>query len=309
MASAIFPKTRVASWTSFGGYGGLIRVNGVANVTFDHLVIDGNRSNRTLLSSLCTGTDTPFAQNTNFLKSPNVKIFYSVFRNALCSSGLIVDSTDAVISHNVFSGNGHQGSTDATHPIYADGLTVTGGYRATVMDNQFIDNTDVNLIIAKAYQANVQFNTISMTSSPTVGNTAGAALMLDNFNSSELIDSQQSDFSYNTIDCGQGMCGFGIQIGGRNWYGNQAPIVLGGSFHHNSVRGVRQGINVSGAGSTAAPVSIQKNTISIFKTYASGCGWDTNLFNISPDSIVTADIAPASTYPWNNACTIDMTAQ
>jgi hypothetical protein len=92
----------------------------------------------------------------------------------------------------------------------------------------------------------------------------------------------------NTIDCGEQLCTFGIQLGPHPWY--PSNNIVGGELHDNVVRGAKIGINVDGAGDRDAPIAIFSNDVepapvgSYFATCAQPI--PATWMNIAPTSIV-----------------------
>jgi hypothetical protein len=306
LALPIFPKTHEDRSTGpFGGTDGLIRGNS-PNITLDHIILDGNRANRHF-------TGDRFDLNAR-IPNNQVKIFYIASINAFAGTGLGLNganSNNAVVAYNLFENNGQNGVNGSCNnaggqKTCSDGLTyVAQGENAVIVYNTFRNNTDVDLIVSGVKNGNIQFNTIENSDPQRV---AYAGLMLNSFNVGTDYDSAQSDFSYNTINCHNGLCGFGIEIGGNPWL-NQGAAVMGGYFHHNTVTGARQAMNVSGAGTSQFPVILQKNTLSIPQSFKIPCNnnvfWQTTILNINPGDVVTHDQPPNSTNTWKNTnCTV-----
>jgi hypothetical protein len=83
----------------------------------------------------------------------------------------------------------------------------------------------------------------------TLGNTynfAFGTLMLDNFHRAYAGDYSGMVIRNNTIECGQGFCGIGIEIGGNLWGGGDASAVSGAKIIANTIEGSVQGIMSDG---------------------------------------------------------------
>ncbi len=183
--------------------------------------------------------------------------------------------------------------------MWADGLTVHYSDRATIVDNVFVDNSDVALIVGGGRRALVQNNSISQP-----GQVVFAGLMLDNFNGTTSGDFTGALVTGNTIDCSAARnCHFGIELGPHPWY--LSTNILGGEVHGNTVTSARQGINVEGAGTTTAPLLLYGNTVSGSAPSSARflCGSHrTSDFNINTaDSVVdrNGDTSPMTTFAWH----------
>lgn len=276
--------------------GGFLAVDSTHEVTLDHLILDGNRSARlgTVAASQCAAGNNRYGFNARMSGCTFCRVTSSVSKNALCGSGLEFRGNDGVITGNVFRANGQ----NAVGNMWADGLTVHYSDRATIADNIFIDNSDVALILGGGRNAVVQNNSISQP-----GQVVFAGLMLDNFNGSTSGDFTGALVTGNTIDCSAARnCHFGIELGPHPWY--LSTNTLGGEVHGNTVTSARQGINVEGAGTAAAPLLLYGNTVSRSAPGSArfNCGThQTSDFNISTDSVVNrnGDTSPVTSFAWH----------
>ena len=87
-----------------------------------------------------------------------------------------------------------------------------------------------------------------------------AGIMLDNFTSDDL--SRAGDFrgavvTDNVVDCRPHYLPVQIQLGPRPWF--PGANIVGGTIFENRIHGAKVGINVDGAGTTAAPVKVFSN--------------------------------------------------
>ena len=277
--------------------GGFLAVDPTHEVTIDHLILDGNRSARlgTPAASQCAAGNNRYGFNARMSDCTFCRFTSNVSKNALCGSGMEFRGNDGVITGNVFRANGQ----NAVSNMWSDGLTVHFSDRATIASNIFVDNSDVALILGGGRSAVVQNNSISQP-----GQVVFAGLMLDNFNGGTSGDFTGALVTGNTIDCAAARnCHFGIELGPHPWY--LSTNLLGGDVHGNTVTSARQGINVEGAGTAAAPLLLYGNPVSNSAPGSArfNCGAHrTSDFNINTaDSVVTrnGDTSPISTFAWH----------
>jgi hypothetical protein len=280
------------------GGGGLVAVEATREVTLDHLVLDGNRAARlgSTAAAQCAAGNNRYGFNARMSDCASCRFTSSVSRNALCGSGLEFRGHDAVITGNVFRANGQ----NAVNNMWSDGLTVHYSDRATIADNLFVDNSDVALILGGGRGAVVRNNSISQP-----GQVVFAGLMLDNFNGGTPGDFTGAVVSGNTIDCTAARnCHFGIELGPHPWY--LSTSILAGDVHGNTVTAARQGINVEGAGTAAAPLLLYGNTVggSAPGSARFNCGaHSTSDFNINTaDSVVNrnGETSPTTSFAWHS---------
>ncbi|WP_224371309.1 NBR1-Ig-like domain-containing protein [Hyalangium versicolor] len=279
--------------------GGFVAAVATSNVTFDHLVLDGNRAARlgTTAASQCAAGANFWGFNARMSDCASCRFTYNVSKNTLCGTALEFRGHDGTLTNNVFRSNGQNSQPG----MWSDGLTIHISDRVLVNNNAFIDNSDVALILGGGRQAVVTNNAISQP-----GQVTFAGLMLDNFNSSALGDFTGAVVTGNTIDCSAARnCHFGINLGPHPWYlppGN----ILGGDVHGNTVISARQGINVDGAGTASAPLVLYGNSVSnpAPGSASFNCGSHaTSALNINTgDSVVNraGDTAPMTTFVWHN---------
>ena len=197
--------------------------------------------------------------------------------NALCGTAIEWTGDDATITNSAFTGNG-----DHSHRnMWADGLTLLLSDRARVIGNRFDDNSDVSFISGGARDAVFRDNTFHQTLQTTF-----AGFMMDNFNGGTSGEFAGTVVSGNQIDCTTRRCDFGIEIGPHAWY--LSANTRGGTVTGNIVYGAKQGLNIEGGGTTAAPVRVFGNTVTGSGGTASfNCGSrTTSNVNISSDSRV-----------------------
>jgi hypothetical protein len=279
---------------------GVLLVTSTNNVTIEHMVIDGNRAARggSRAVRLCLDGHNTFGFNATVLDCYSCGLADVLSRNAVCGTGMVWVGGNASIQRSTFQANG-----DSATSMWSDGLTVLYAPQSAIVDNQFLDNSDVALILGYAVSSRIERNVVRQRMQP-----AFAGLMLHNFNSRDLTtggDFRGAVVANNTIDCGPQLCVFGIQIGPGPW--NNHLIVVGGDVHDNVVRGAKVGINVDGAGVWKAPVVVRHNLISEVPSgaYFSGCVRTiaTDDMNVSPTSVVDrrGDTSPTGSY-LSDAC-------
>ena len=238
-----------------GDQWGLLVVRSTTHVRLEHLVIDGNRTERTesAAARFCVNGDNTYGFNASVLGCEGCRVEDLVSRHAVCGTGMVWIGANATIERSAFVSNGES----VTRSLWADGLTLLSAPRSTIRDNTFEDNSDVALIIGYGVDSRVEHNTIQQRTQP-----AFAGLMLHTFNSNDR--SSSGDFrgaviANNTIDCGAQLCTFGIQVGPRPW--DSSANIVGGELHDNIVNGAKIGINVDGAGDRDAPTAIFSNHV------------------------------------------------
>ena len=262
---------------------GLLLVTSTNSVTIEHLVIDGNQGARgtSTAARACLDGRNILGFNASVLDCLECRLADVLSRNALCGTGMVWVGRNASIERSAFQANGN-----ASARMWSDGLTVLYAPQSEIVGNQFIDNSDVALIVGYGVSSRIERNVVRQRAQP-----AFAGLMLHNFNSGDLRtggDFRGAVVANNTIDCGPRLCVFGIEIGPGPW--NHTFIVVGGDVHDNVVRGAKVGINVDGAGLYRAPVVVRRNVVSDVPsgTYFADCTRPIAAgdINISPTSIV-----------------------
>ncbi len=267
---------------------GIVRIGATSSVALDHVAIDGNRAKRlgSVAAQRCAQGDTGWGFNASTPSCEGCSFLASASVNALCGSGFEWIGDQATIAGSLFRSNGDH----VANMMWADGLTLLRSNGAKVQSNQFLDNSDVGLIVGGARDAIITGNLISQSAQG-----AYAGLMLDNFNGTTPGDFTGAVVQSNDIHCGSLKCDFGIQLGPHPWYlsGN----TLGGTVTQNVVDGAKINVNVEGGGTVAAPLVLGGNTIgSAPASAAFNCGTrTTTAFNVSPDSKVVLSSGPQPT--------------
>ncbi|MDP3051991.1 MAG: DUF4214 domain-containing protein [bacterium] len=212
------------------------------NTTIDHIVINGNKSARESSAAglKCQSGDNTHGTNIS-LHGSYSQISNSVSKEGLCASAIYVcdtNTTNIVLTKNTIINNGVHNKNG----LWSDGVTAGDCVSSTFTENEFIDNTDIDLIFGGCQNCTVQNNTIRHTTSFAGGAFAG--LMIHSWPSTSG-NYTNTVFSNNFIDCGpQKRCGFGLYIGSDAWYiTNQ----FGGSVHDNTIVNAGQGVNIDDA--------------------------------------------------------------
>jgi nitrous oxidase accessory protein NosD len=252
------------------------------NVALEHLVIDGNRAARaaSAAAGFCVTRGNTFGFNASVVYCQDCSLDDVVSAHALCGTGMVWSGARATIQHSAFMSNG-----EAAHSMWSDGLTLLYAPESVIRDNQFVDNSDVALLIAYGVQSRVEHNVIVQRTQRSF-----AGLMLHNFGWNLRTDGdfRGAVIAGNTVDCGAQLCAFGIQVGPRPW--NMKGIIVGGDIHDNAVRGAKVGINVDGAGMFSAPVAIYDNRVTpaAAGSYFSACPTplSADWMNVAPDSVI-----------------------
>jgi len=265
LASCATLRARPETYAQFGF---VVAVN-TNNVHKDYIVLDGNRQNRLQsdAGSTCAGGTNSYGYNAANHQCDSCTFIGSVSMNALCGTGHEWYGADAVITDSLFMGNGDHWTLN----MWSDGLTLNSAPQATVKNNHFIDNSDVNLILGSGAGATISGNIVQMKNG-----YAFAGIMLDNFN-----DGTDGEFggavcTSNQVHC-DAKCHFGIQLGPKPWY--PSSNIKGGTVTGNTVSGAAICIDIASAGTQSAPIEVHSNQLSDFtpnvkfhcgKVYAGG---------------------------------------
>jgi hypothetical protein len=221
-----------------------------AAVTLDHLVLNGNRQNRagTAAWSKCTSlADNSFGFNASFFCS-SCTLQDSVSKYALCGTGfLAAPGSSITITRNIIAFNG----VHKTQNLWADGLTVHDAVASTFTANQFIDNTDIDLIFGGCKHCKITGNTVTHTADANGG--AFAAIMIQKWPSTSG-SYEGVDISGNHVDCGPSRaCGSGLYIGSESWYpetpyGTLVEGTTSGTITNNTVVNAMNALYIAAQG-------------------------------------------------------------
>jgi hypothetical protein len=229
----------------------------VSGTSLDHIVFDGNRSQRAL-SQIPSGS----GRNALIYDANNSSIIHSIFMNAAMGTALGIAMMPTPSSNVYFAANKFLNNGDNQSGYWADGLTVGHVAKSTFIGNIFIDNTDVAMIFGGATDTKISHNYFQQTNQRIF-----AAIMTTNW-SVGATDKKWADFRgmhlhSNSIFCGT-FCDVGIQLGVLNFGGGDTAAgrlqTMGGGVYNNIISGNRQLINVSGGGSPDFPIRIFGNT-------------------------------------------------
>jgi hypothetical protein len=218
--------------------GRMLQALNVGSVTLQNLWFDGNKGAR----SSCNhgdGTGTNLTVISDGLRIDNVGSI-----NALCGSAAEVQGTGIEISNSYFAQNGYAYPTGP----WSDGLTVWECTNGSIHNNDFADNTDVDLIVGGANGCSVYGNGI------THYNTRGlAGIMVAWFGG---LNGNHANSSYhdNTVSANQNLLSFGLMVGQHPWTLDPSQQVSdAGSVYSNSINGAV--VNLAVDGTTGGSVS------------------------------------------------------
>ncbi len=275
--------------------GGMLLLAGTDHVVLDHIVLDGNRSARlgSMAAMRCAAGVNRNGFNAVNAASTNCSFLHSASIRALCGSGFEWRGDGATVTGSVFRDNGE----NAVMNMWSDGLTLLQSDGARVVGNRFENNSDVSFISGGARGATFQDNQFVQSTQVVF-----AAFMMDNFNSSTSGDFTGTTTSGSVIACNAQLCHFGIQIGPHPWY--LSTNTIAGTVTGNTVTGARQGMNIEGGGTAAAPVRVFANAVSgspASATFLCGTRATSNV-NISPDSFVdrNGETAAVTARTWHD---------
>lgn len=268
---------------NFNDSNGILAIANTQNVKLDHIIVDGNRSNRlrTPAAAQCAAGQNNYGKTITVHGCAHCTVNASTFQNALCGSPLEWIGDDATIANNLFVRNGDSRKKN----MWADGLTTLQANDSRIIGNTLIDNSDVGLIVGGGRNLEVRNNRIQQKSV-----TAFAGLMLDNFSGSQSGDFKGAVISGNKIECEK--CFFAFNIGPLPWY-RPAKMIFGGEVSNNEILGGTLGLNIDGVSSTS-PMRIRSNRFGISTPATkvrcrSGKVITSTRFSVSAESSLTPD--------------------
>ena len=182
----------------------MLRISGLADFEISFIRFDGNRDGRPREKPCTTGTDLRNVE----LTGTRFHIRYIESFDAVCGSAMTVGGSSSFeIYGSLFYNNGSQPEdAEGVAGLWADGLTVFDCRNSTIRDNDFWDNTDVDLGVNGGRSCSVYRNTISHFSK-----YAFAGLVVGD-------PSQEGgEFSANVVSSGFNLLGFGIIVGCHPW--------------------------------------------------------------------------------------------
>lgn len=166
------------------------------------IIFDGNREEREVRNKPCTAARN--YRNVELSNGTGLRIRYVESKRAVCGSGMTVGgSREFEITGSWFYDNGRQPEdADGIHGLWADGLNVFNCTGATIRDNTFWDNTDVDLGVNGGPGCAVYRNRIThFDRYAFAGLVAGAPTR------------SGGEFSDNEITSAPACLGFGIVVG------------------------------------------------------------------------------------------------
>lgn len=182
----------------------MLEVQDANDYEISELIFDGNKGSRGRYD-LCNDDFRP--EGNNLLVSGNGFVIHHLdVINAMCGTGMQVTGSNFQIYSIYFAWNGYSSKPGASQP-WADGLTLTrcdGGY---VHSNNFVDNTDVDLMAGNGIGCVVQANTITH-----VGAYGFAGIHVGQEGSRA-----GSTLAYNSVNANYNTLAFGIIVGPHPW--------------------------------------------------------------------------------------------
>jgi hypothetical protein len=248
--------------------GGLLFASQIGGVR--HMILDGNKAGREGSAAFAACQTNNSVGFNALIYSDDITVEGNVIKNAVCGAGLVMGRghKNAVIRNNVIKDNGfHQRSR-----LWADGLTVADLSHSQIVDNLFVDNTDIDLILGGCRDCTIQGNQIRHTNDARNGAFVG--LMLYRWPDTSG-DYSGSDISRNVIDGGLGsQIGTGIYVGSDGWSNTRVLGLSPGrttaaNLHDNVVRNTMSGLYVA-----AQDFTIHRNQFvnTSGRTFRGSCG-------------------------------------
>lgn len=151
-----------------------------------------------------------------------------------------VEGNGFVIRNSRFLFNGYESGAGSGGEPWADGLTVWNCYNGQIHDNEFIDNTDVALILGGGSNCIVERNTITQQNA-----YAFAGLMVWNFHGGEGNHAGSTYGPTNTVTSGFNRLTYGLMIGSHPW-DIEIPVPHAGRVLGNSADGAVNNLTVDG---------------------------------------------------------------
>ena len=215
------------------------------NFEISFISFDGNQAAREVRDKACNTTRN--YRNVE-LTGVGFRVRYVESFNAVCGSAMTVGGSSRFeISNSRFYNNGRQPEdAKGLTGLWADGLNVFNCTGATIRDNVFWDNTDVDLGVAGGPGCSVYRNRIEH-----YNHYAFAGLVAGD------PSRRGGEFSDNTIVSGPDMLGFGLMVGCHAWPECVGAYSSGLYVHDNDVVGAVVNLVVDGVDSSR----IENNTI------------------------------------------------
>lgn len=199
------------------------------------IVFDGNREEREVRNKPCT--EARNYRNVELSNGTGFRVRYVESKRAVCGSGMTVGgSARFEVSNSWFYDNGRQPEDADNIPgLWADGLNVFNCTGATVRDNTFWDNTDVDLGANGGPGCAVYRNKITH-----FDRYAFAGLVAGDPTRSG------GEFSENEVISAPDRLGFGIVVGCHPWYECGEGYASDLWVHDNRVEGAVVNLVVDG---------------------------------------------------------------
>lgn len=272
---------------SFGARNGMLVATGTNHVTLDHLVFDGDRDSRraSAAAASCLAGAPELGTNAGLIDCARCSLLHSVSARALCGPSIYAQGDDLFIAENTFYENG---GNDGDGSV-SSGLLVAESARGIVQANLVRDSTDVGIWIGGLVDGVVSGNSVVQ-----VRRASFAGMMLDDLADRTSGDFRGASITGNVVSCG-GQCDYGLQVGPHAFYPTKRNV-LGGTITGNVIYSAKINLDVFGAGTSSAPVSIFHNTMAGAPASAVfGCGAEHSCsdYNIAPDSVVDHKGDPA----------------
>lgn len=204
------------------------------NFEISFIAFDGNRDARDVRDKPCTA-------NRNYrnveLTGVGFKVRYVDSARAVCGSGMTIGASSGFeISNSRFYDNGRQPEdANGIGGLWADGLNVFNCAGATIRDNAFWDNTDVDLGVNGGPGCAVYRNTIEhFHRYAFAGLVAGDPSRIG------------GEFSDNHVDSAPNLLGFGLVAGCHPWFECLSGYATNLWVHDNTVNGAVINLVVDG---------------------------------------------------------------
>ena len=223
----------------------MLRASGFDNFEISFIRFDGNRELRTVRDKPCSVGNKRNVE----LMGTGFRVRYVESFDAVCGSAMTVGGSQSFeISNSLFYDNGRQPEeAGGISGLWSDGLTVFDCRSATVRDNIFWDNTDIDLAVNGGASCSVYRNTINHARKYAF---AGLAIG----------DPSRSggEFSDNRVTSDYNLLGFGIIVGCHPWSQCGGGYASDARVYNNRATGAVVNIAVDGLNGG----SVRNNTAS-----------------------------------------------
>ncbi len=227
------------------------------NIHVDHLEFDGNREARIAAQNIQQCPES-YVGGVLLFNNPDSSFTNNVLTKTTCRTAMYVTGALRTrVAKNIVLGNGDHSKL----AMWSDGITFGNGINSAITENQFFDNTDIDLVIGGCHGCQIQNNRIRHSTS--FAGSSFVAMHIAAFDNS-FPNYYESDISRNDIDCGPSKrCGFGMYVGVNAWHApgeldnfvGHSPME-GGSIHDNTIKNSQQGFSVD---QTTGPIEIYNN--------------------------------------------------